>query len=455
MQSANKCFHNFCPGHLVVSILDVQRYTDEIPTCLQQRSNREHYLGCPSESVPSIQHLAQFFAVTLAPVGYLEAGGRWQDAVGLAEVVLPAVERFRIEVRRRCNLQLQLYKTFLFCWEGGLPPGTPADVELAGEIVQGTFRRGFVCFGCPVREDEFVSHKLMKVADRIVTDMGKAVDLLTGDRQAVWTTLRASIAHQFGYWCQLARPSLVRPVAAFIDQQLWRVLEAAAGLKVPRAGQLLGQAEDFIINVPVQGLEAQPFSEWVVGLCSLVDTCYPAYIGALQQAAPFMAELPALEDIMGGEQCWGEESNCEEPWSPLLTSGLQDSIELRAAWHSLQTEAQEAALYLGEEVEGALSVGVEAAGHEFQGTVRQSIVECREKTRGRLLVKALESYHNRVARPVWSWPERDKLMTLPSQEQSSVRLLLPCCVFPAQHVSQGLGTQSVVPSRFVSLGTML
>ena len=119
------------------------------------------------------------------------SGGRWQDAVGLAEVVLPAVERLRIEVRRRCNLQLQLYKTFLFCWEGGLPPGTPADVELAGEIVQGTFRCGFVCFGCPVCEDKFVSHKLMKVADRIVTDMGKAVDLLTGDRQAVWTTLRA------------------------------------------------------------------------------------------------------------------------------------------------------------------------------------------------------------------------------------------------------------------------
>ena len=48
-------------------------------------------------------------------------------------------------------------------------------------------------------------------------------------------------------------------------------------------------------------------------------------------------------------------------------------------------------------------------------------MEQREATRGRLLLRALELHHEREARPVWSWPGRDKhsaswLLCLPKPE---------------------------------------
>jgi hypothetical protein len=122
-----------------------------------------------------------------------------------------------------------------------------------------------------------------------------------------------------------------------------------------------------------------------------------------------MSEVPALRDVMGGERCWGKDAMCEEPWELLLASGQQDGKALREAWRRyLQCEAQEAAVYLGEEVDGVKGKAVEAAGREWEGILRQAIMEQQEKTRGRLLEKALEQFPNKGARPVWRWPERDK-----------------------------------------------
>ena len=39
------------------------------------------------------------------------------------------------------------------------------------------------------------------------------------------------------------------------------------------------------------------------------------------------------------------------------------------------------------------------------------LVEAREKTRGKLLIRALEQFRPKKARPVWSWRQRDKLST--------------------------------------------
>ena len=65
--------------------------------------------------------------------------------------------------------------------------------------------------------------------------------------------------------------------------------------------------------VPVQGLEGRPFQEWVVkqpvkhhgiGFRSLEDTCFPAFIGALEQAAPYMARVDLLEVIGRNKKLW-------------------------------------------------------------------------------------------------------------------------------------------------------
>ena len=267
-----------------------------------------------------------------------------------------------------------------------------------------------------------MTHKLQEVASRIADEARQTVEVLKADKQALWCALRSSINARFGYWCQLVRPSLCRPVAAWLDEQLWLVFEAAVGFQVPRRGRGLDNVTDCMLDVPVAGLQGRPFAEWVVrqpiqlhgaGLASHADSCYPAYLGALQQAAPYMARQPELEVVFGGEGSWGEGADPGMRWAALLESGERDGEELRAAWAALQLEARECAEYLGEEVEGVLAVDVVGAGSGGERTgeegIRQAITERRSKVRGSVLVRALELHPERTARPVISWRERDKL----------------------------------------------
>ena len=313
-------------------------------------------------------------------------------------------------------------QVYYYTLEGNLPPGAPQELPLAGEEVEGEFRRGFVCFGCPVGEDMFVIHKLQEVAKRIADEARQTVEVLVGDKQALWCALRSSINNRFGYWCQLVRPSLCRPVAEELDQQLWQVLEAAIGFQVPRALHGLDGNTDCRLDVPVEGLQGRPFAEWVVrqpiqlhgaGLSSHQDSCYPAYLGALQQAAPYMARQPGMEVVLGGQMSWGEEADPGTRWSALLDSGQLDGEELRSAWVALQLEARESADYLGEEVEGVLAVDVAGAGSSRERTgeegIKQLLTETRAKVRGLVLLRALQLHPERAARPVMSWRERDKL----------------------------------------------
>ena len=139
-----------------------------------------------------------------------------------------------------------------------MPPGTPESLQLAGERVDGSFLRGFLCFGCPVGEDGYVKIKLKEVADRCLDDARRTMEVLVRDQQALWCSLRSSINQRFDYWCQLARPSLSRPVAAYLDRELWQVLEAAVGFQVPRSAGLLPGPDNCVLNVPVLGCEAKP-----------------------------------------------------------------------------------------------------------------------------------------------------------------------------------------------------
>jgi hypothetical protein len=58
-----------------------------------------------------------------------------------------------------------------------------------------------------------VSHKLQQKVEQIAKDAVKTADLLSGERQALWHSLRLSISQRFGYFCQHTQPSLVEPIA--------------------------------------------------------------------------------------------------------------------------------------------------------------------------------------------------------------------------------------------------
>ena len=74
----------------------------------------------------------------------------------------------------------------------------------------------------------------------------------------------------------------------------------------------------------------------------------------------------------------------------------------------MKQEAGKAGRFLGEAVEGPLVGDIRDVGQHLDGNFKQSLVENREKVRGKFLLHALEQHPTRSARPVWSWPERDK-----------------------------------------------
>ena len=167
----------------------------------------------------------------------------------------------------------------------------------------------------------------------------------------------------------------------------------------------------------------------------------------------FMAKIPALQVIMGGEENWGEEGDPAHQLAPFLASGSRQAVELRGSWQRMQQEADEAARFLGEVVEGPLAGVLEGARQAAEGPLRQAIVEKREQTRGKLLLQALDRHPDRSARPVWSWPERDKqssawLLCLPTadftfsnQEFSTAAAALLCLPPPctAPRVGENIG----------------
>ena len=84
--------------------------------------------------------------------------------------------------------------------------------------------------------------------------------------------------------------------------------------------------------------------------------------------------------------------------------------ELASAWHTLQNEAQCLSDFLGEGLDIPLSVTVEGIGEgSTDGSTRKKIIEQRETLRGAALTKALQIHEDQGARPVWVWPQLDKL----------------------------------------------
>ena len=128
-------------------------------------------------------------------------------------MVIPAVVKFAHSILERCNLQLQWSKSSIFTWSGELPSNAPAGVQIASKIVNGCSEVGFDCYGIPIGSDNFIKSEVKSVAEKIVQNAQKTSDLLSTDRQALWTALPLSIMQRFQYICQHVQPSLCEPIA--------------------------------------------------------------------------------------------------------------------------------------------------------------------------------------------------------------------------------------------------
>ena len=85
-------------------------------------------------------------------------------------------------------------------------------------------------------------------------------------------------------------------------------------------------------------------------------------------------------------------------------------LELREVWDRLKGQAEEAAEWLGVELEEVFVSGVEGVGGgSINGETKKKIVTAVEKTRSLLLTKSLEQHRPRNARQVMGWRQRDKI----------------------------------------------
>ena len=431
------------------------------------------------EEEPSLRHLAQHYAATSAAPTALESGGKvwgeggegltqgrpgssgrfcvgWHREVrqlesemrgggpepeggavfgnddgyvyGRAERVFPALERFARRIEARCALRLQRTKTEVFCWEE-LPACTPAGLRRAGLEVEGAFEPGMECYGIGIGSDAYVSAFLTCKVDEIKASVEKTCTLLEDDLQAKWTFLTGSIAHKLSYHLSLQYPSDIRPHAARLDSILWGMMEAATGLHIPRGEEGLGV--ECVLGVPIQGLEDQSYQQWLVrlpirergmGLRSLVDTSPAAFLGGVEMALPFFVGeqglCPLLEPLVGDVRA----ADPVTRWRTLTSSDSRTGREFKASYNLLQVEARDCARYLGEELEGELSVEVEGMGEgRVDGSTRVLITNQREMMRAKVLSKALLEHPDQEARPTWVFPQLDKtacawLMATPTPE---------------------------------------
>ena len=103
--------------------------------------------------------------------------------------------------------------------------------------------------------------------------------------------MKQSVWSRFGYWAQNCYPSQTVSAAALLDDGLRDLLEMTVGLRVPRGRD----PDTIVIETTIPGREELSFSDWVIrqpvkcggmGLRAYVETCAPAFIGAVELAIP-------------------------------------------------------------------------------------------------------------------------------------------------------------------------
>ena len=336
--------------------------------------------------------------------------------MGPAECIFPALKEFARKIEARCNLILQRIKTEVFGW-GNLPPNTPGDMRRAGVMLDGVFFLGFECYGVGIGSEAFVKNFIGGKVEEVCKVVQKSCHLLEGDLQAKWTLLSSSVSQKLGYLLSLQYPSDIKEAAGHLDTVLWGMLEAATGLHIPQVEE--GKGVECVLAPPVQGLDTQSFQSWLVrlpvrsgglGLRSLTDTSPAAFLGSVEMSVPhFCGEngvCQLLEPVIGNI-LEAEEGN---RWNQLLTSGARTGAELATCWQQLTQEAQQCCDFLGRELEAPLSTPVEGMGDgRIDGSTRALAVQQREELRAAVLTLALQQYPDQTARPVWVYPQFDKL----------------------------------------------
>ena len=329
--------------------------------------------------------------------------------MGPAEIVFPAVEKFKSDIKAKHGLTLQIKKSKIFHRSGLIPPNAPPDMLRAGEFINGVWCPGFVCYGVAIGSDEFVKQFLMQKVESLSQETDKVMDLLEGDNQAAWIILSTALSQQLDYSLTLQYPSNVLEPAALMEAKLNSALEKMCGQHIPMTDEGLG-VECVLDVTDIPELSGRSYQQWMktqpvklggLGLRSLVETCPAAFIGGVEMAIPHLAGgggvigiCPQLERVTG-------QVSGEYRWNTFIDYNSKTACEYKWAWNSVKEEADNICNYLGIEIQGVLAASVKSSGGvNTDGKTRREITEQREGLRHQLIQRSLADHTDRTARPV-------------------------------------------------------
>ena len=188
-------------------------------------------------------------------------------------------------------------------------------------------------------------------------------------------------------------------------------------------------------------------------MLSLSLTSGPAFIGGIEMALPsFTGELgisPLLEDVIGRPDRGGFSR-----WRDLLRNGCKTGQEFGEVWAKLKEDAGERCTFLEEDLdETILGAEAESAGDgAVDGSTRTKVTQLLEQLHHQVIRAGLEEHHDRNARPVKRFGQRDKV----SQAWLSA-LCTALSSIPSPEFTQAMAWFFYVPSPACSpfVGTMV
>ena len=118
-----------------------------------------------------------------------------------------------------------------------------------------------------------------------------------------------------------------------------------------------------MLEVGIEGSENRSFQKWAVRQLRLIcqaDLKRIAFVGALEQTLPFFVGEKGVCTPLG--HLLAERDSAEHRWAPLLRSGHRTGHEMQQSWQIIQREAQDSAVFLGEDVGEEFKTNAEEIG---------------------------------------------------------------------------------------------
>ena len=162
----------------------------------------------------------------------------------------------------------------------------------------------------------------------------------------------------------------------------------------------------------------------------MLDTIPAAFLGSVEMALPHFVGheglIPQLAEVLG--DLGGED--VANRWQGLLDSGAKTGVEMAGCWDTLQGEARECCAFLERELDAPLSTPLAGLGEgRLDGSTRALVVKQKEELRTAVVAKALCQYPDQSARPVWVFPQFDKLSQAWILTTPNPHTYLPALVF--------------------------